>query len=129
MAKRIEQGDVYVEWIVAGLERPGKSKKGLAIAMQVDPAVITRMVQGRRRIRIEELGLIAGYLGEAPPTEGPNFARSRSGGVFDTAIEEVRARRDALDHTLKTLEALRDGTFIDCLSKMFPPVSSGRNHG
>lgn len=36
----------------------------------------------------------------------------RQSTPYDAAISEVRAKRDILDQTLRTLESLRDGTFM-----------------
>jgi hypothetical protein len=56
-----------LEWLREGLIRPNKSRRGLAKAIGIDPASVTRMLQGRRRFRVEEIAPAARYLDIAPP--------------------------------------------------------------
>lgn len=58
---------MFREWIERGLQKPGKSKSGLARALGRDPAQVTRIVNGTREIKIAELVKIAAYIGEPPP--------------------------------------------------------------
>lgn len=59
---------ILVEWVEAGLCKRGKTKQGLAEALQVGPWQITRMLEGsRRKLWAHELMAIAIYLNEAPP--------------------------------------------------------------
>ncbi len=45
------------------LKKPGKSQKGLAMALNVDPSAITRLTQGKRKLQLHEIGPLARYLG------------------------------------------------------------------
>lgn len=56
-----------IDWIAEGLTRPGKSRKGLADAMRLDPGVITRLLKGDRQLKASEIPVVRGYL-EGPPT-------------------------------------------------------------
>jgi DNA-binding transcriptional regulator YdaS (Cro superfamily) len=58
---------VLLDWLVRGLAKPGKTQKGLAAALEVDPSAITRLVQGERDFQVAELPKIAGYIGEEVP--------------------------------------------------------------
>jgi transcriptional regulator with XRE-family HTH domain len=64
---------MYIDWIRAGLERPGKTQYGLADAMGVTPSIIVRLLSGRRRLRIEELPTISKYLGLPEPSGDSAF--------------------------------------------------------
>jgi phage repressor protein C with HTH and peptisase S24 domain len=50
------------EDVKKGLARSGKTQHGLAKALGVDDAAITRMLQGRREIKARELPTIRNYL-------------------------------------------------------------------
>lgn len=58
-----ESTSVYADWLRKGLERTGKSASGLARRLGYYPSAICRMINGERRIRADELTLIADYLG------------------------------------------------------------------
>jgi phage repressor protein C with HTH and peptisase S24 domain len=57
-----------IEWIREGLQKAGKSQKGLAEALGLDPAQVTRILKNGRRLRADELEKIREYLAaeEAP---------------------------------------------------------------
>ena len=59
--------ETIIEWIKSGLEKPGKTKRGLAAALSVDPTIIGRIVKGTRRVRADELGTISSYIEEPVP--------------------------------------------------------------
>jgi len=56
-----------IKWIKDGLEKPGKSQRALAKAMNVDPSSVNRILKGTRLIQIDEIKAISAYLGEAAP--------------------------------------------------------------
>lgn len=56
-----------VAWIRRGLARPGKSQRGLAQALEIDPAGVTRLLKGERQLKAAEIARVARYLGEEPP--------------------------------------------------------------
>ena len=56
-----------LRWIRAGLAQPGTTNAGLAKALDLDPASITRMVRGERRMRVDEIEPAASYFGMRPP--------------------------------------------------------------
>lgn len=59
--------DELLRWIERGLEKPGKSKKGLAAALGRFPSAVTKLMHGDRAIKADELPKIAAYLDEPPP--------------------------------------------------------------
>jgi phage repressor protein C with HTH and peptisase S24 domain len=71
--------EVYVEWLVGGLAKPGKSKGGLADVLRVHPSQVTRILNGRR-LRADEVAKISEYIEEPPPpAEGSPAEPSKSG--------------------------------------------------
>jgi transcriptional regulator with XRE-family HTH domain len=54
--------DLFIEWIRRGLRSPGKNQSGLAAHLGVAHPQITMMLQGKRRIKADELPKIAEYL-------------------------------------------------------------------
>lgn len=59
----------YKDWVASGLLKKGKSKGGLAKVLGVHQSQITRLLDGDRQIKAEELPLIARYIQEPPPAE------------------------------------------------------------
>lgn len=57
------------EWIKRGLKTPGKSQRGLAEALGIDPAGVNRLLKGTRILKAHEVQRIAAYLEVAPPAE------------------------------------------------------------
>jgi len=73
-----------VAWIRRGLAKPGKSQRGLAQALDIDPAGVNRLVKGERQLKAAEIAKVARYLGEEPPSigrgvgEGPARRRTQA---------------------------------------------------
>lgn len=64
--------DIFQDWIASGLLKKGKSKGGLAKALDLHQSQITRILDGRRQIKAEEVPTIAKYLDEPRP-DVPQF--------------------------------------------------------
>lgn len=61
---------IYLDWIRAGLGRAkGKTQKGLAAALGIDPSGVTKLLQGKRELQLSELPVVATYLGTPVPVE------------------------------------------------------------
>ena len=56
------------DWIRRGLLRSGKTQRGLAAALGIDPSGVNRMLKGERQLRADEIERVASYLGTEPPT-------------------------------------------------------------
>lgn len=56
----------YSEWIKAGLQKPGKTQRGLAKALSIDPAAVNRLLKGERQIKLHEMPIISAYIEEPP---------------------------------------------------------------
>jgi len=59
--------DEQIAWIRDGLTMPGKTQRGLANALGLDPSAISRLLAGERQLRAAEIPVIAAYLDSAPP--------------------------------------------------------------
>jgi hypothetical protein len=53
---------VLVELLNTGLTRPGRTKKGLARLLKIDPTMVGRMVRGDRDIKMHEWPIIREYI-------------------------------------------------------------------
>lgn len=62
-----DNAGMYQDWLKKALRKPGKSQKGLAKALGVDPSVVSKMVSGKREIKLAEIASVTAYLGESPP--------------------------------------------------------------
>lgn len=62
-----------IQKIIAALDMPGKSGKGLAEAMHINPSQVSRLLKGDRRIKAEEIPLIEQYLGISLLGGTPSF--------------------------------------------------------
>lgn len=65
-------GVMHIDEVLRGLEKPGKNKIGLAKALGVDPAAITRLIQGRRQIKVGEVQVIRDYFKDEPEPTPPS---------------------------------------------------------
>lgn len=66
-------------WIIRGLELPGKTQRGLARALNIDPAGVNRLLKGTRQLRADEVPKAAHYFGEDAP-EGLRAITGDTGG-------------------------------------------------
>ncbi len=57
-----------LDWIRDGLAKPGKTQRGLAVALGVDPSAISRLLAGTRQLRAAELPVVAAYMGAQIPS-------------------------------------------------------------
>lgn len=61
-------------WIIEGLKKEGKSKKGLAEALGRFPSAVSDLLKGRRRLRADEIETVAAYLEVPVPVGLPRLA-------------------------------------------------------
>ena len=65
-----------LDWIRDGLATPGKTQRGLATALGVDPSAISRLLAGTRQLRAAELPVVAAYLESQIPSDfSPDHTR------------------------------------------------------
>lgn len=60
-----------LEWIIKGLEKPGKNRIGLAKAIGRHPSAVTTLLNGTRELKAREISFIARYLEVEPPETLP----------------------------------------------------------
>lgn len=65
-----EQDKIFQRWVFNGLKKEGKSKGGLAKALGVHAAQVTRILEGTRKIKATEVSMIASYLDDPSPVIG-----------------------------------------------------------
>ena len=71
-----------VDWIREGLKEKRKTRSGLAKALGRSPSAVTDLLNGSRRLRAEEIAIVAEYLGVEPPRlVGGGRARHPTGRV------------------------------------------------
>ena len=75
-----------INLIVRGLEKPGKTKGGLAAAMGVRPGAVSEILSGIRLIKASEIDLIVGYLGL---NLVPIMGRVGAGASIEPEYEQV----------------------------------------
>jgi repressor LexA len=75
-----------VKMIERGLEKPGKTKGGLAIAMHVRPGAVSEILSGLRLIKASEIADIIEYL---ELNSVPIMGRVGAGAVIEPEYEQV----------------------------------------
>jgi repressor LexA len=75
-----------ITMIERGLEKPGKTKGGLARAMGVRPGAVSEILSGLRLIKAAEIGLIMDYL---ELNAVPIMGRVGAGAVIEPEYEQV----------------------------------------
>jgi plasmid maintenance system antidote protein VapI len=83
----------HIDWLKAGLKRPGKSNVGLAKALGIDASAVSRMLKGDRKLKLEEVAGAAAYLGLDPPGQ---FVRNRTDvASVNTSVQAVTLTKSA----------------------------------
>jgi phage repressor protein C with HTH and peptisase S24 domain len=86
----------YIAEIKEGLTRPGKTQRGLAQKLGLDPAAVNRLLKGKRQLKASEIASVREYLDmpdEAPQPAPRQVARGLpdSGWSRDVPIIGVGA--------------------------------------
>jgi phage repressor protein C with HTH and peptisase S24 domain len=107
------------EWIRQRLDAiPGKTQAGLARALGLDPAAVTRILQGKRHIKAYEIPAIEAYF-DAPHRESPPLPRllepTWRGGETIPVLGVAEAGKDGLVEW--------NGEVVDRVAK--PPFMAG----
>lgn len=58
---------MFQEWIADGLKKQGKDQYGLADVLGIDRSAISKLVNGVRQLKADEIAKVAAYLEEPPP--------------------------------------------------------------
>jgi repressor LexA len=80
-----------IEDIRRGLEKPGKSKSGLARALGRQPSAVTALLKGERELKAREIAIVAEYLElDVPqPGEARIMGYVGAGAVINPDFEQV----------------------------------------
>jgi Helix-turn-helix len=81
--------DKYIIWLRRGFDLPGKSKSGLAKHLGVAPSRISEIINGKRRLRLDELNSASSYFGLPKPSDDVLLSPQRIGGVTVTGRIEA----------------------------------------
>lgn len=117
-----------IGWILNGLSLQGKSKSGLAKAIGRSPSAVTDILSGRRRLRADEIPMIAEYLGVDPPrtitkAKVPALAELPVLGFVGASIW-----RETVEETKpKMVAAARDARFPDAKQFLLRVVGDSMN--
>ena len=57
---------MHSNWLKEGLKRSGKTQRGLAKALGIDPSNVSRLVAGKRRLMIDEIDTVIDYFASGP---------------------------------------------------------------
>lgn len=58
---------MFTEWVAQGLQKPGKDQYGLADALGVERTAISKLINGKRQLKADEIEKVAAYIEEPPP--------------------------------------------------------------
>jgi phage repressor protein C with HTH and peptisase S24 domain len=83
-------GGMDAESIRKGLMRPGKSQRGLAHALGVDPSAVNRLLKGTRQLKAAEVQKVEAYL-NAPSGSAPINDNRGKFGTFPATNASVDA--------------------------------------
>lgn len=82
-------------WIEEGLEKPGKSRVGLARALGRQPSMVTELLSGKRKLQAAEIPIIAEYLDVMPPAlSGAVRITGRAGAFAEDAVAYAPDNQD-----------------------------------
>lgn len=116
-------GAMDIGWIRDGLKKPGKTQKGLAVALGVDPAAISRLLVGTRQLKAAEIEKAQIYLsgGSSLPQPKSSPSYSQQEGTTDK-IRVLGMAECGADGW-----ALFNGEVVDMVNR--PPSLAGAPNG
>lgn len=98
----------FIEWIKTGLKTTGKTQKALAEHLNIEHPQITKLLQGKRALKVGEVPRIAAFLGIPPPWNEKwqgdiqtGVKRAMKENVPNTEITQTVS--DALDEATRLL--------------------------
>jgi hypothetical protein len=93
----MSRDEVLGAWIGKTLGVKGKTQKALAEFLNLDRAVVNRIVAGRRPVKLAELSLIENFLGETAPREAAGFSDPPRASTSDYVSVPFYALRTSLE--------------------------------
>jgi phage repressor protein C with HTH and peptisase S24 domain len=98
-----------IDWIRRGLQKPGKTQRGLAAALGVDASAISRLLAGTRQLKAAEIEAVTRYLDEGVQP-GASVPAGFSAAPLNYAPAPVAGPRDL--PVVGTAVAGADGMFL-----------------
>ena len=135
MRRKRDPQRTTIEWIVKGLEKPGKTTTGLANALGLPQPRVSEMKRGARLLKVTELSKAAAYLEEPVPSELIETADAPGGTQSVPHLSWISAglmrREDISDEQIGMLytSGLPSGDWIaltvqgDSMDRISPPES------
>lgn len=59
---------MFEAWIAKGLKKKGKDQYGLADALGVERSAVSKLINGKRQLKADEIEKVAKYIEEPPPS-------------------------------------------------------------
>lgn len=128
--RKSHNGEMDIGKIRKGLEKPGKSQRGLALALGVDPTAVSRLLSGQRQLKLHEVPKVEAYLfgsTELEPQKGTtqngvsSVTSSPAGVAFDRSLPPLRVM--GLVETGPDGWSLFNGEVIDTIPR--PSILAG----
>jgi transcriptional regulator with XRE-family HTH domain len=91
----------YAQWIRDGLKRSGKMQTELADALGIHPSGMAKIMAGKRRIKVEELPVIAKFIGQPGPGETMQAYTGDAARVRELEEENTRLKALLADYLIK----------------------------
>lgn len=117
-------GRRIADWMLSGLEKPGKTQKGLATAMGVHPSTITMILRGgkdgkRRHVKFGEVAKMAEYLELPSP-----YPREVNVELFENMERMVEddIKKTIREHGHEHLDSFDVAALLDKLPEKQVPV-------
>jgi 3,4-dihydroxy 2-butanone 4-phosphate synthase/GTP cyclohydrolase II len=102
----------FVDWVNAGLEKTGKTQRGLAQALGRNPAAVTRMLKGERDIKADELRAISAYLGLPLPDFETGASHVSGGGAPARSQESNNMNAARANSVQQAIAAIGRGEIV-----------------
>lgn len=71
MLRFSQNGLMDIGWIRDSLKKPGKTQRGLAAALGIDPTGVSRLLSGERQLKAAELDKVHAYFAAKEPQSAP----------------------------------------------------------
>lgn len=113
------------EWFLDTLAKQNKSVRGLARHMEIDASAVSRMLSGKRKMRMDEAGEIARFLGVTV-----SDVLSHAGVAIDLDGQPTRVLLAAIINANGVVERLSEPKPLpqSVIDKAQAAIGIGRNH-
>lgn len=95
--------NIFVQWLTKGLTKPGKTQKGLADRLSIHQTQISKIMNGTRSIKLDELPAMSDYIGEALPIFETGFIDFVDSDQSTNEVASLLTERGEIDHEILEL--------------------------